>query len=231
MKEEAKLTATSSEWYTPPKIIEAARTWMGSIDLDPASCELANRAVRAARFFDEATDGLKQRWQGNVFLNPPTPPRPWWERTVAMHVEERTVTTFVAYSIETLSQSQGSQKRDPRPWGGASMLAFSVCIPKGRLRFWCTARDSMGQLAEIAKKRCEAKPPKPIEPALLKWFWELAGMPPDFLVEGDAPTHSSAIIGVGGDHDAFAEAFKDIGAVMRGITRGSLPRLEERTSL
>lgn len=217
MKEEAKLTATSSEWFTPPNIIEAARAWMGSIDLDPASNALANTVVKATTFFDQEVDGLKQRWQGNVFLNPPTPPRPWWERAVKMHVEERTVTTFVAYSIETLSQSQGSQKRDPRPWGGASMLAFSVCIPKGRLRFWCTAKDAMSQLVEIALKRVKAD--KEIELPIIKRFWELAGMAENFLVEGDAPTHSSAIIGVGADHEGFAEAFKDIGAVMRGLGR------------
>jgi len=62
---------TNPEWYTPARYIEAARTLMGSIDLDPASCELANRTVKAAKFFDLASDGLKQQWCGNIFLNPP----------------------------------------------------------------------------------------------------------------------------------------------------------------
>ncbi len=60
-----------NEWYTPPKIIEAARNIMGSIDCDPASSERANKAVKAKIFFTAKEDGLKQKWKGNVWLNPP----------------------------------------------------------------------------------------------------------------------------------------------------------------
>lgn len=66
--------ATSSktnEWYTPGRYIEAAREVLGGIDLDPASCELANRTVRAARFHTKADNGLCQYWRGRVWLNPP----------------------------------------------------------------------------------------------------------------------------------------------------------------
>jgi phage N-6-adenine-methyltransferase len=61
----------SNEWYTPAKYIEAARTVMGSIDLDPASCEMANRTVKATKYYSIEDDGLSKEWAGNVWLNPP----------------------------------------------------------------------------------------------------------------------------------------------------------------
>lgn len=59
------------EWYTAPRYIEAAREVMGSIDLDPASSELANKTVRATTFYTKKSNGLSLPWYGNVWLNPP----------------------------------------------------------------------------------------------------------------------------------------------------------------
>lgn len=68
---ELLVASNENEWYTPTKYIEAARVTLGVIDLDPASCDAANRTVKAARFFSKADDGLKQPWRGRVWLNPP----------------------------------------------------------------------------------------------------------------------------------------------------------------
>jgi ParB-like chromosome segregation protein Spo0J len=61
----------SNEWYTPSAVIEAARTVMGSIDLDPASCAEANTVVGASQYYTESVDGFGVDWEGNVWLNPP----------------------------------------------------------------------------------------------------------------------------------------------------------------
>lgn len=58
--------------YTPREITATARDMWGSIDLDPASTELANTRVEAARFFTREDDGLAQDWVANtVWLNAP----------------------------------------------------------------------------------------------------------------------------------------------------------------
>jgi hypothetical protein len=61
----------SNEHYTPKKYIEAARNVLGVIDLDPASCEAANETVKAKRIFTTDQSGLKNEWQGRIWLNPP----------------------------------------------------------------------------------------------------------------------------------------------------------------
>lgn len=60
-----------NEWYTPADLIECARKLLGTIDLDPASSALANQTVRANTWYGVEEDGLAQRWQGRVWMNPP----------------------------------------------------------------------------------------------------------------------------------------------------------------
>jgi DNA N-6-adenine-methyltransferase (Dam) len=60
------------ERYTPLEILTLVRNvFGGSIDLDPASSDAAQRNVKAARYHTIVENGLKQSWPGRVFLNPP----------------------------------------------------------------------------------------------------------------------------------------------------------------
>lgn len=61
----------NNEWFTPARYVEAARRVMGEIDLDPASCELANKVVKAAKYHTKEDNGLERPWYGRVWLNPP----------------------------------------------------------------------------------------------------------------------------------------------------------------
>jgi hypothetical protein len=61
-----------NECYTPVKFLDAAREVLGGFDLDPASSDMAQRVVKAAHYFTEATNGLVQEWRArSVWLNPP----------------------------------------------------------------------------------------------------------------------------------------------------------------
>jgi len=60
-----------NEWYTPPVFIDAARYVMESIDVDPASSDIANETVKATKYYTVEDDGLNQDWTGNVWMNPP----------------------------------------------------------------------------------------------------------------------------------------------------------------
>jgi DNA N-6-adenine-methyltransferase (Dam). len=56
------------DWYTPKEIIES----LGEFDLDPASCADAIKLNNAAKkYYTKEDDGLKQKWEGRVWLNPP----------------------------------------------------------------------------------------------------------------------------------------------------------------
>lgn len=64
-------TSGKVEYYTPIKIIEAARRTMDGFDLDPASSPVANQTVKASHFFTAEDDGLQKMWFGKVWLNHP----------------------------------------------------------------------------------------------------------------------------------------------------------------
>lgn len=60
-----------NEWYTPKKYIDLVKRVLGEIDLDPASCEYANKTVEAKQYYSLDDDGLLHSWKGKVFMNPP----------------------------------------------------------------------------------------------------------------------------------------------------------------
>lgn len=64
--------STGVEWYTPAEYVDAAREILGgTIDVDPASSDIANQTVRAINYHTEHDDGLTVEWPGTVWLNPP----------------------------------------------------------------------------------------------------------------------------------------------------------------
>lgn len=67
----ALTSSKSNEWYTPLYVMLLVKQLLGVIDLDPASCAIAQEIVGAAAYFTKADNGLTKRWSGRVWLNPP----------------------------------------------------------------------------------------------------------------------------------------------------------------
>lgn len=60
-----------TNYFTPQVIVDAARSTMGGIDLDPASSPAANVGVAALKIFTVKDDGITQKWSGRIWFNPP----------------------------------------------------------------------------------------------------------------------------------------------------------------
>jgi ParB family chromosome partitioning protein len=75
------------ERYSPLWAIKGAKTVMGRIDVDPASCAAANSRVRATTYYDSKMDGLAKPWRGRVFLNVPYAKCSAWIRKLSAEVE------------------------------------------------------------------------------------------------------------------------------------------------
>jgi len=118
----------NNEWYTPPEYIQAARAVMGGIDTDPASTEHANRTVRAKVFYTAGQDGLKQKWSGCVWLNPPYS-QPLCSR-FCESVAERFDAGEVKQAIVLVNNAT-----DTVFFQRMLRSASAVCFPRGRIRF------------------------------------------------------------------------------------------------
>jgi hypothetical protein len=117
----------SDEWYTPAVFVEAARTVLGEIELDPASCALANTVVQAARYIDKKHDGLRLPWcTGALWLNPPySSTQEWVDKLIEEFDGERTDAAIIVVNNATETR-----------WFQALLRRFPVCFPASRLAFW-----------------------------------------------------------------------------------------------
>jgi len=128
----------SNEWYIPGWLIKAATEVLGAIDLDPASCALANETVKAARYFTEADNGLAQPWYGRVWLNPPfgvtgVPWRSAWQgQSVAgLWIEK----LLAAYQAGDVTAAILLAKADPKQRWFQPLMDYALCFAGERVKF------------------------------------------------------------------------------------------------
>lgn len=116
-----------NEWFTPAEYIAAARSCMGSIDLDPASCKAAQKTVGASEFFTKRDNGLSLEWHGNVWLNPPYS---------HPEVELFTKALIDAYDDGSVKQAVLLVNNcTDAAWCQALLNRFPCCFTAGRVKF------------------------------------------------------------------------------------------------
>lgn len=115
-----------NEWYTPEKFIEAARSVMGSIDIDPASSELANKTVKATVFFSKDDCGLNRDWSGNVWMNPPYA-QPLMNDFAAKLVEQLPNINAAIVLVNNATETKWFQSM--------SQESAVICFPETRIKF------------------------------------------------------------------------------------------------
>lgn len=129
----AKHSSESKEHYTPSDYIESARYVMGSIQLDVASCAMANTIVKANRFFTQDKDALSANctWEANTaWCNPPggkiknkSQAAIFGERLVIHHYCRHIQQAFfVGFTMEIMQTCQ-------------ALLAYPHCIPRKRIKY------------------------------------------------------------------------------------------------
>jgi phage N-6-adenine-methyltransferase len=123
------------EWYTPKHVIKLAREALGGIDLDPASCAMAQATVRADAFYDKATNGLEQPWFGKIWLNPP------YSRGLMAKFAGRLLHQYELGNIESgIMLVHNCTETSWFQISGAG--ATRICFPKGRIGFVNPARTT-----------------------------------------------------------------------------------------
>jgi hypothetical protein len=117
-----------NEWYTPASYIEAARSVMGGIDTDPASCAQANATVKADKYYDSKADGLTKKWHGRVFMNPPyaQPLIANFAKAVAAKFSNKEITEAIVL-VNNATETE---------WFDCMVkFASAVCFPRARVKF------------------------------------------------------------------------------------------------
>jgi DNA N-6-adenine-methyltransferase (Dam) len=120
--------AGEHEWETPVEFVDAVRSVLGEIDLDPASSRHAQETIRAGRYFTKETDGLAHDWKGRVWLNPPQ------QEPQILDFADKMVAQLVCGNV-AVAIMLTPNSTDMAWFQKLSLYAKAICFPRGRVRF------------------------------------------------------------------------------------------------
>lgn len=190
----AVVASGTPEWYSPPELVEPARQVFGGFDLDPGSCPLANRQIRARRIYTAEEDGLARPWDvdgvpSRVWRNPPSKrgeerTAEWWVYLAKEFLAGRVrCAAFVVFNLSTVQVALAAARADgvpPPQWG-------SRVEPANRIRYTREARSHALPGIEAGVER------------------------------GKSPPHPSAVILLSDEpalHEAWRKAYAPLGEVL-----------------
>jgi phage N-6-adenine-methyltransferase len=117
-----------ADWFTPPLFIEAARSVLGEIDLDPATHPKAQKGIRATQSYTKTDNGLRHEWRGRVWLNPP-----YGRVQVAQFVDK--LIDHYQRSEVTAAILLTHNYTDTKWFHAAAAAARMICFTRGRIAF------------------------------------------------------------------------------------------------
>jgi hypothetical protein len=131
------------EWYTPKVLLDAVRAVLGVIDLDPASCAMAQRNVQARTYYTKQQDGLHYPWHGKIFLNPP--------------YKEPKISRFCGYLLGQLAVGHTTEaillvpnSTHTRWFQSVARHAQMIAFPRGKKRFDHPTKDGKSPVSGSA---------------------------------------------------------------------------------
>ena len=196
----------SNEHYTPKPYVEAARTALGRIDLDPATCELAQRIVRAERHYAEEHDGFTRVWSGRVFLNPPGGQSDRFQRRVEAHC-----TRTGSCGLPAPHRHQGVEPNQTKWWFKLAREHKEGRVPEAVFVAFSV------ELVQTTQADAPWGLPLPLDFAIAyprgRVAYDTPGAHGD-RVPSKSPPHASAFVYLGDRVDAFAQAFRPWGKVV-----------------
>lgn len=121
----------NNEWYTPLWLLKSVRNAMGgTIELDPASSEIANSLVQAAQYYTVEDDGLLHSWHcKTLFLNPP------YSRGLVGKFTEK-----LRFEVESGNVGEAilltNNSTETKWFQHVAERADAICLIDGRVKFW-----------------------------------------------------------------------------------------------
>jgi phage N-6-adenine-methyltransferase len=120
LKQSVHFSSATTEWGTPRELFESLDSEF-SFTLD--ACASAENA-KCVLYFDKAQDGLRQTWNGSVWMNPP------YGRAIGRWMQKAADSTAAGATVVCLAPA-----RTDTTWWHSHCAAAEVRFLRGRITF------------------------------------------------------------------------------------------------